>query len=258
MVFYHLIDGEANEVGNYETAGFTSGAIDTKNMLGRYLYTSIAPDGTLWMINNSARIVSGDHIKVNGVVHIVDKALAGNTDLLADYIETEGHFKLYGEALHATGLRNSLTLLDDETYVPATTKPSDDPYASGAEFPKTKNYRYTALLETDSVLALNGIRTLDDMREYAKRFYPDGKDLPDTDEGSSLYRFVAYHLLPVMLASNQIVNTRDYVVTHTWMDADWLRENYRDGSFWLEQYLVPLAEQSIITVQAFKWGDQDA
>ena len=258
MVFYHLIDGEANEVGNYETAGFTSGAIDTKNMLGRYLYTSIAPDGTLWMINNSARIVSGDHIKVNGVVHIVDKALAGNTDLLADYIETEGHFKLYGEALHATGLRNSLTLLDDETYVPATTKPSDDPYASSAEFPKTKNYRYTALLETDSVLALNGIRTLDDMREYAKRFYPDGKDLPDTDEGSSLYRFVAYHLLPVMLASNQIVNTRDYVVTHTWMDADWLRENYRDGSFWLEQYLVPLAEQSIITVQAFKWGDQDA
>ena len=258
MVFYHLIDGEANEVGNYETAGFTSGAIDTKNMLGRYLYTSIVPDGTSWMINNSARIVSGDHIKVNGVVHIVDKALAGNTDLLADYIETEGHFKLYGEALHATGLRNSLTLLDDETYVPATTKPSDDPYASGAEFPKTKNYRYTALLETDSVLALNGIRTLDDMREYAKRFYPDGKDLPDTDEGSSLYRFVAYHLLPVMLASNQIVNTRDYVVTHTWIDADWLRENYRDGSFWLEQYLVPLAEQSIITVQAFKWGDQDA
>ena len=79
------------------------------------------------------------------------------------------------------------------------------------------------------------LRTLDDMREYAKRFYPDGKDLPDTDEGSSLYRFVAYHLLPVMLASNQIVNTRDYVVTHTWMDADWLRENYRDGSFWLEQ-----------------------
>ena len=108
MVFYHLIDGEANDAGNYETAGFTSGAIDTKNMLGRYLYTSIAPDGTSWMINNSARIVSGDHIKVNGVVHIVDKALAGNTDLLADYIETEGHFKLYGEALHATGLRLSL------------------------------------------------------------------------------------------------------------------------------------------------------
>ena len=38
-------------------AGFTSGSIDTKNMLGRYLYTSIAPDGTAWMINNSARIV---------------------------------------------------------------------------------------------------------------------------------------------------------------------------------------------------------
>ncbi|WP_130894175.1 fasciclin domain-containing protein [Paraprevotella xylaniphila] len=258
MVFYHLIDGEANGVPYYETAGFESGAIETKNMLGRYLYTSIASDGASWMVNNTARIVSGDHIKVNGVVHVVDKALAGNTDLVADYIESEGHFKLYGEALHATGLRDALTLLDDETYVPATSKPADDPYSGSANFPKTKNYRYTALLETDSVLALNGIRSLEDMRAYARTYFPEGKDLPDTDERSSLYRFVAYHLLPVMLTSNQIVNTRDYVMTHTWIDADWLRENYRDGSFWLEQYLVPMADQTIITVQAFKWGDQDA
>ena len=258
MVFYHLIDGEANGVGKYETAGFATGAIATKNMLGRYLYTSIAADGASWIVNNTSRIVSGDHIMVNGVVHVVDKALAGNTDLVADYIETEGHFNLYGEALHATGLRNELMLLDDETYVPATAKPADDPYAGSANFPKTKNFRYTALLETDSVLALNGIRTLDDMRAYARDYFPEGKDLPDTDERSSLYRFVAYHLLPMMLTSNQIVNTRDYVVTHTWMDQDWLRENYRDGSFWIEQYLVPMAEQTIITVQAFKWGDQDA
>ena len=48
------------------------------------------------MINNSARIVSGDHMLVNGVAHVVDKVLAGNTDLLPDYIETEGHFNLYG------------------------------------------------------------------------------------------------------------------------------------------------------------------
>ena len=120
MVFYHLIDGESGGVGNYETAGFENGAIETKNMLGRYLYTSIASDGASWMVNNTARIVSGDHIKVNGVVHVVDKALAGNTDLVADYIESEGHFKLYGEALHATGLRDALTLLDDETYVGLT------------------------------------------------------------------------------------------------------------------------------------------
>ena len=164
-------------------------------------------------------------------VHVVDKALAGNTDLVADYIESEGHFKLYGEALHATGLRDALTLLDDETYVPATSKPADDPYSGSANFPKTKNYRYTALLETDSVLALNGIRSLEDMRAYARTYFPEGKDLPDTDERSSLYRFVAYHLLPVMLTSNQIVNTRDYVMTHTWIDADWLRENYRAVRF---------------------------
>ena len=257
MVFYHLIDGEANGVGNYETAGFATGAIATKNMLGRYLYTSIAADGISWLVNNTSRIVSGDHVLVNGVVHVVDKALAGNTDLLADYIESEGHFTLYAEALHATGWRDSLMLIDDETYVPQVTKPTTDPYSSTAEFPKAKNFRYTALLETDSVLALNGIRTLDDLREYAKRYYPDGAGYPDKDKRSSLSRFVGYHLLPVMLTSNQIVNARNYVFTHTWMDEDWLNENYRDGSFWLEQYLVPMAEQSIITVQAFAWGSED-
>ena len=34
-----------------------------KNMLGRYLYTSIASDGASWMVNNTARIVSGDILK---------------------------------------------------------------------------------------------------------------------------------------------------------------------------------------------------
>ena len=80
--------------------------------------------------------------------------------------------------------------------------------------------------------------------------------MPDDDKRSSLSRFVGYHLLPVMLTSNQIVNTRDLVITQTWMDEDWRRENYRDGRFWLEQYLVPMADESIITVQAFQWGDQ--
>ncbi len=258
MVFYHLIDGEANDAGNYETAGFTSGSIDTKNMLGRYLYTSIAPDGTAWMINNSARIVSGDHMLVNGVVHVVDKVLAGNTDLLPDYIETEGHFNLYGDALRATGWRDSLLLIDDEHYVAPMTKPATDPYSSTAEYPKVKNFRYTALLETDSVLALNGIRTLDDMREYAKRFYPEGADFPDEDKRSSLSLFVGYHLLPTMLTSNQLVNTRNYAFTHTWMDEDWVNDKFRDGKFWLEQYLIPMAEQSVITVQAFTWGSENA
>ena len=259
MVFYHLIDGEANGARAYETVGFVSNAaIGTKNMLGRYLYTSIASDGASWMINSTARIVSGDHVLVNGVAHVVDKVLAGNTDLLPDYIESEGNFDLYGEALRVTGWRDSLLLINDEHYVMPVTKPATDPYSSTAEYPKAKNFRYTALLETDSVLALNGIHSLDDMREYAKRFYPSGAEFPDEDKRSSLSRFVGYHFLPAMFTADQFVNFKDYTFTFTWMDEGWLRENFRDGKFWLEQYLVPMVENSIITVQAFKWGDQAA
>ena len=42
------------------------------------------------------------------------------------------------------------------------------------------------------------------------------------------------------------------------MDEDWLNDKFRDGKFWLEQYLIPMAEQSVITVQAFTWGSENA
>ena len=38
-----------------------------------------------------------------------------------------------------------------------------------------------------------------------------------------------------------------------WM-KDWLNDKFRDGKFWLEQYLIPMAEQSVITVQALHGG----
>lgn len=256
MVFYHIIDGESKGVGAYETSQFSVGNIDVKNMIGRYLYTNVTTDGSAWVINDSSRIVSGDHIMMNGVIHLVDRVLAGNMDLLPDYIEAIGKYKLYTEALRVTGLRDSLLLLDDEDYVPMDAVPPTDTWP--LTYPQTMNYRFTALLETDSLLAVNGIHSLNDMREYAYRYYPEGKDLPDKNPGSSLYRFVAYHFLPQMLTSRQFVNTREYLMEHTWIDASWLAERYRDGSFWLEQYLLPMAQNSIITVQAFKWPGQEA
>ena len=53
--------------------------------------------------------------------------LAGISDLLLVLIETEGHFNLYGDALRATGWRDSLLLIDDEHYVAPVTKPATDP-----------------------------------------------------------------------------------------------------------------------------------
>ena len=129
--------------------------------------------------------------------------------------------------------------------------------ADGNTYPQRRLYGFTALLEPDAVLQANGISTLAQMRQYAEGKYPDGKDKTDTDPESALYRFVAYHLLPYKLTTSQLCPTRDFTVTQTFEDPEWQAETFRDGHFSLDNYLFPMAENTIIQVQKFIWRDQE-
>lgn len=251
MVYYHIIDGESNGVGTYYTTAFGTSNIETKNMEGRFLYTNLDSDGATWLINNSAKIVSPNNTMVNGVVHTVDQVVEGNDDILSDYLQNDARFSLYAEALGKTGLIDSLTKIEDDTYVQPTTAVKDD-----APLPTRRLYGFTALLEPDEILRANGIQTLDDMRAYAESKYPSGKGLDDTNRASSLNMFVAYHLIPYKLTSSQLCPTRDQTVTQTFEDPEWQRENYRDGKYSLDNYLFPMAPNTLINVQKFVWRDQ--
>lgn len=256
MVFYHIIDGESNGVGTYLTSSFTNSNIVTKNMMGRFLYTAPTADGASWVVNNSARITSADNVMVNGVVHTVDHVVEGNQDLLSDYILASQRYQLYAEALHATGLLDSINRIEDESYNPNNIDVQEYSYY---KIPKHRYYGYTALLESDSVLALNGIDSLSDMRAYAEGKYPGGKGKLDTDPNSSLYQFVAYHFLPYKLTSSQICpgSGDRYMMTvrRTWEDPTWQREMFRDGKYRLDNYLFPMAKNTLIYVQQFIWRD---
>ena len=244
MVYFQIIDGESNGVGTYLTTSFTNGNIATKNMAGRYVYTTLADDGVTWLVNSNSHIISADNILVNGVVHVVDEVVQANQDLLSTFILENPKFQLYAEALKATGLKDSLSKVEDDAYVRPT---------GSTLYPKSRVYGYTALLESDSVLNLNGISSLDDMRRYAEDKYPDGKGLADEDRESSLNKFVSYHLLDRKLTSSQLCPTRDMTVTWTWEDINWLRETFRDGKFRLDNYLFPMASNTVIYVQKFVW-----
>lgn len=249
MVYYHIIDGEANGTGTYATTTFSTGNIETKNMLGRFIYTTVTPDGTSWLINNDARITSANNNMVNGVVHVVDRVVEGNNEVLSNYLMTDSRFSLYAEALKATGLIDSLSPIEDDVYSQpdATTSP---------KYPARRLYGYTALLEPDSVLRLNGIESLDDMRRFAEDKYPGGRDLKDNDPEGSLWQFVAYHLVPYKMTSSQLCPTRDFTVTQTFEKPEWQTETFRDGKFTLDNFLFPMAKNSIINVQKFVWRDQ--
>lgn len=248
MVFYHIIDGESSGAGTYLTTSFGTGNIETKNMTGRYLYTNIWGDGSVW-INNSSRIVSANNLMVNGVVHTVDKVVEGNDEVLDEYIYNSREFTLYAEALKATGLGDSLAKVEDDGYV--------QPTGMTPAAPARRLYGFTALLEPDSVLAANGITALDGLRDYAEKVHPEGKGLEDTDRNSSLNKFVAYHIIPYKMTSSQLCPTRDMTVTQTFENPDWQKETFRDGKYSLDNYLFPMAANTLINVQKFVWRDQE-
>lgn len=252
MVYYHIIDGEANGVGNYQTTSFNIGNIETKNMAGRFLYTTPSADGTTWMINNDSRITEANIAMVNGVVHKVDRVVEGSDALIMDYIKKDARFQRYAEALEATHLKDSITRIEDDNYVAPGLRDNEN-----TSYPQRRLYGYTALFEPDSVLALNGINNLDEMRQYAESKYPSGRGKADTDPESSLWQFVAYHILPYKLTSNQICPTRDMTVTQVFENPEWQRETFRDGRFSLDNYLFPLLPNTLIQVQKFVWRDQE-
>lgn len=249
MVFYHFIDGETNSTKTYTTIDFEVGAIPTKNMTGRYLYTNYSNQS--WTINEKATITKADQEMLNGVVHVVDDVLEGNNDLLPDLIESNGNYTLYAEALRATGLRDKMLQIEDESYVQPQTLPDGTAMSQRSQYPESKKYGWTALLESDSILATKyDIHTLDDLRAYAKEVYAGLKknDVEDeTDSTNSLYQFVAYHFIPAFVTTDNFVTEYGYVSEYAWFGRK--DAICYDGKYTIEQYWPTMAAGTLIQCQ---------
>ncbi len=266
MVYYHLIDGQTNAVNAFKTEEFPEGAFPVQNMIGRYLTASVRPGSGYWAIKTGeefANIVNPNNEMLNGVVHVVDRVLEGNNDLLPDFVVNNKRYSIFGQALLATGWRDAMLEIEDPTYEPplATTFPDGTSVGSFPkgfyEWPMAKKYFYTCLAESDSIMELReGIKNLDDLRAYAKRIYPEGADVADeTDPRNSLHKFVGYHFLDVQRAKNKFVVNKGFVSMWDWFTwYDYIcDENYR-----VEQYYVPLQPNTLLSVQNANTVDKDS
>ena len=72
--------------------------------------------------------------------------------------------------------------------------------------PEKREFKYTLFCMPDTALAAysdnywsGGIHNLNELRQYADKVYPEGAGQPDTDKSSSLYKLIAYHILPCWL-----------------------------------------------------------
>lgn len=265
MVYYQLIDGQANAVDAYMTEDFPEGSFPVQNMLGRYLTASVQSGSGVWGIKTGdeyADIVNPNNEMLNGVVHITDRVLEGNNDMLPDFVANNPRYSIFGQALLATGWRDSMMVLEDASYEAplSTTLPGGTEVGSSStgyyQWPTTKKYLYTCFAESDSIMFLReGIRDLDGLRAYAKQVYPEGADIEDeTDPRNSLHKFVGYHLYDVQRPKNKLVINKYYVAMHDWFT--WY-DQICDEEYRVEQYYVSMQPNMLLYVQNANTVDKD-
>jgi uncharacterized surface protein with fasciclin (FAS1) repeats len=200
------------------SSDFPEGAVQAMTMDSRYLYINIivGNETPQYVINKTSHIISLDREVHNGVIHTIDQVLPVFRDNLPSVISADPRFSLFNEALTVTGLVDSLQLLQELGYVPYIAYVEAYTYTYGSDLwntPPSWRYGYTALIESDSTYAVNGIHNLDEMRDYARRVYsrvyPEDTDVSDeTNPRNYLNRFVGYHLMDRELAANEFIHPK--------------------------------------------------
>lgn len=174
----------------------------------------------VFYVNKNSRIIQKDDSVTNGVVHVIDHVIHASNQFLPSLIEENPNLTLFYQALRLTGMADSLTKYNDDTYSVepdsawngGTSKGFIIPYGTANDgvgskqcktwYPQNRQFKFTAFVETDSIYREHGIETLDQLKAYAKQIYdeafPDdaGKyDNDFTDRRNPLNRFVSYHLI---------------------------------------------------------------
>lgn len=233
VIVYNSIINCGNSTA-YETAVFPTdnGVFALPNMNDRYLTaTSATENGKMeYYVLNNVKIIYKDIEVENGYVHGVNKVVAPSTSTVSDLFKDTKNMTLFASLLEKTGWIDSMgtDYYRDEDYekiYQSSDLSTEIPEQIGASqykkdtfVPEHRKYGFTVFAETDDVLMKelslsNPNDLIDKLNDYLKSKYSDMKnvtfgtseeDLKKPD--NAINQFVAYHLLPVSLASNQLVN----------------------------------------------------
>lgn len=212
---YHMLNGAYNIVALAESSG------NLNTMLGVTVATKVE-NGDTYM--NSSRIVSPDLKAVNGVCHVVEKVISRSTRLIPDELDHVEGFSIFTQAFHLTGMDQLLKKVDKgKTYTINDNWDVSEYTGVKTEtlyWPEQCRVGYTILAESDHVMEKNGIRSLQDLIDFANRQYKDcagwydyvsekgitvstGHDF--TNQWNALNMFVRYHILYADMSKGHFV-----------------------------------------------------
>ena len=175
---------------------------------------------------------------VNGIVHVISNVIPRDNDLIGSRMAKEKSYSIFFEALEATGLLDSLLYTKkDKTYdiVDTYERATNEKHWYIPQDFESK-IMFTIFAESNEVFQEHGINSLDDLKQKVNEWYGNAKswyqylnldeDMQRVKMGSdvstgtdytarnnALNMFVAYHILPFGLSSDNV--TTDYAVVPT-------------------------------------------
>ena len=214
IALFHLLSTEVMSV--YMGNGMT-----VKTILGREITTSFDSISKQVAVNRNTLILKDgiDKDLENGVLHEISHVITRSNRLIAGEMEAHpDQFKVFSDALKATGLADSLT---------ATSHSFGEIEKSyGFYVPERCEMGYTVFAETDDVLAEKGIINVETMAAYAKEVYGNCEEWYDyvrnhnikidfsTDYKNPwnvLSMFVRYHILSYKIPYTKLTNSHNQI-----------------------------------------------
>ncbi len=192
---------------SYMTVDLTEGSFPSPNMNDRFITMTYMVDdstGAVYpFLNYSSRIVVLDQKVENGIVQTLDAVLNPSTALLPDLLVSQtNYFGIWTKLIEMTGLDTMMRLVEDFEYAknPLAGTASTSYYAKNntqhkVYYPAARKFKYTMLVEPDSIFKENGINDETDLiRECYGWYGTEDKD-DFTSPKNAVYKFVAYHIL---------------------------------------------------------------
>ena len=171
--------------------------------------------------------VNHDILAINGVVHSMHNVVAPSGDSMAALLKNmidsnQGGYAVMAKLIAACDLLDELDKIKDDVYerkyqteaIPHSVTRDDGEGVIKFYSPEHRYYGFTIFSETDEFWSrkLNkDVRdiTVDDIYDYIDKLgiYPDAKrDADYSSEDNLLNQFVTYHMLPMRLSADRLVN----------------------------------------------------
>ena len=214
---YHLVSGLYDAI----TLGSSTTGLSVNTFLGRAFTTKTDVNSGNIVLNDVVTITNSGNEVSNGYVHIIDGVIPHSSRLIGETLQRMEEYSIFSEALQRTGLADSLAKTDRGiTYNMEDGDRLNDDFKTPCWYPTTCQYGFTVFAEPDAVFKAKGINSFDDLVQYANSQYGGASAWYDylnekgirvstgddyTNRNNALNMFVAYHILGMKMAADQLV-----------------------------------------------------